>query len=151
MTTLSDALASLADTAIAAPTSVEVIRLRADELRGRRRLRRLAAVGALALAVTAPIALRAARPDPGINVVASNAAEVRDAGYVAVAPGGYRGRGDWSLTIIRGPNTIRLRSGLGHGCAPTGTIQPGDRVYGRVVGAGSLLRVGETAHCEKHS
>ncbi len=147
MTTLSDALASLAHTPIATPTPIEVIRLRSHELRGRRRLRLLAAAAALAVAVTAPIALRAARPDRGISVAATSPVEVRDAGYVAVAPGGYRGSGHWSLTIVRGPNTIRFSSDLGHPCAPTGTVQPGDHVYGRVVGAGSVLRAGETAHC----
>jgi hypothetical protein len=149
MTTLSDALASLADTPSATPTPVEVIRLRADELRGRRRLRRLAAAATLAVAVAfaAPIALHATRPDPGISVAATSPAEVKEAGYVAVAPGGYRGSGQWSLTVIRGVNTIRLRSDVDHPCAATGIIQPGDRVYGRVVGAGSVLRVGETAHC----
>ncbi len=147
MTTLSDALGSIAHTPTATPTPIEVIQLRSNELRGRRRLRQLAAVAALAVAVAAPIALRAARPNPGISVFATSPAEVREAGYVAVAPGGYRGRGHWSLTIVRGPNTIRFRSDLGHPCAPTGTIQPGDQVYGSVVGAGSVLRAGETAHC----
>ncbi len=145
MTELSDALASLAHTPT--PTPIEVIVLRSHELRGRRRLRRLAAAAALAVAVTAPIALQATRPNPGISVAAGSPAEIKEAGYVAVAPGGYQGKGHWSLTIIRGPNTIRISSDLDHPCAPTGTIEPGDRVYGSVVDAGSVLHAGETAHC----
>jgi hypothetical protein len=147
MTTLSDALASLADTPIATPTPIEVIQLRSQELRGRRRLRRLAAAAALAVTVATPIALGAARPNPGISVAATSPAEIKEAGYIAVAPGGYQGSGHWSLTVIRGVDTIRFRSDVDHPCAPTGIIQPGDRVYGSVVGAGSVLRAGETAHC----
>ena len=147
MTTLSDALASLADASVVEPTPIDVIQRRSQQLRRSRRLRLLAGATAIAVAVAAPIALNATRTNRGIDVTTASPVEVRNGGYIATGPGGYVGSGHWSLTIYRGQTVIALRSEDGAPCGPTGTIQPGDRVYGNVAGAGSALRAGETAHC----
>lgn len=147
MTTLADALASLAGAPTVKPTPVALIERRSNELRRRRRVRLLAGAGAGALAVAIPIAVGTARTDRAINVTTTTPADVRNAEYIAAGPGGYLGTGHWSLTIHRGPTVLQLRSDLDQPCGPTGTIQPGDRVFGTVSGTGSALRAGEAAHC----
>lgn len=147
MTTLSEALTSLADSSLVEPTPIEVIQLRSQQLRRSRRLRLLAGASVVAVAIAAPIVLNTTRTNPGIGITTASPIEVRNGGYIATSPGGYLGSGRWSLTIYRGQTTIELRSDDGQPCGPTGTIQPGDRVYGNVAGPGSALRAGETAHC----
>lgn len=141
--TLRSELQTLIDSPPAPPPSVGDIASRATRIRRARMS--AASVGlVLVLAAVGAVSLRGgARPTEVVVGGGGPAA----AGYVAKAPGGYEGHGDWRLTITRGHQVIHLRAGQAASCQAVGFIRPGDEVRGWVSGEDSSLKAGENAGC----
>ena len=143
MATLRSELQTLVESPPAPPPSVADIAARATRIR-RTRLGAASAGLALVLASFGAVSLRGgARPTEVVVGGGGPAA----AGYVAKAPGGYEGHGDWRLTIKRGHEVIDLTAEQAPACEAVGFIRPGDEVRGWVYGEGSSLKAGENAGC----
>ncbi len=89
---------------------------------------------------------------PGGTGGVGTGAGYQDCFYVASRPGGYSGRGTWTITIHRNGEDITLDSGHDPSCGPTGTIRPGDEVkawpsQNGVSSADARIAVGDAAHC----
>jgi hypothetical protein len=125
---------------------MEVVAARSGKVRARRRVFQ-AGSASLALGLVLAIATLALRGDAPATSVALGRGGVDTAGYVATAPGGYRGAGTWRLAIVRDGHTLEYTNETSPPCAALGTIQPGDEVRGEIRGEESLLHAGEAAHC----
>ena len=146
MSDLSSALHSLVDRPLAPPAPVESVVARSRRLRAQRRWIQ-SGTAAVFVTLLAGLGAVAAHDGPPSTTLTLSGARAKSAGYIATAPGGYRGEGTWRLTINRHGQTIELTDKTGPPCGPTGAIQPGDEVRGEIRGQESLLRAGESAHC----
>jgi hypothetical protein len=144
MTDVVTLLHELVDHPVAQPAPLETLLQR-----GRRRRMRLVlgtSGGSVAvLAVMLGLATMIGRPGPvRVRVTGSG---VKQASYRATAPGGYRALGEWSLTVIRDGQTIRLASGSSPACGDIGTIRAGDRVVAEIRTDRSSLEAGQGVTC----
>ena len=145
MSELSLALRSLVEHPLAPAPPLHAVAARSRRFRVRSHIARMIST-TVVIGLVAAMGFAIARPKP-VTIISIGGPGPHSAGYIAEKPGGYSGKGNWKLTILRGAETIELTSENSSSCGPIGTIKAGDRVTGVILDPHSLLRAGEEAHC----